>query len=213
MSDGANICVDYYTCESTCDFCEPGAICDPGPTSCCGSEGVTCLIPCPPGGGGCFSAETRIALPDGSSRSIADLAVGDAVLGADGQINRIAAIHQPTLGNRALYAINDSDFFVTDSHPFMTDDGWKSIDPAATAREHIDLPVGRLRVGDRVQVLNGVLAVARGGRLPDRTDIEVTASIVQRIEPIAADPATQLFNLRLDGNQTYFANDLLVHNK
>ena len=42
-----------------------------------------------------------------------------------------------------------------------------------------------------------------------------------RIESVAlrspvdrpADPVTQLYNLRLDGDHTYFANDLLVHNK
>ena len=28
-----------------------------------------------------------------------------------------------------------------------------------------------------------------------------------------ADPATPLYNLRLDGDHTYVANDLVVHNK
>lgn len=30
---------------------------------------------------------------------------------------------------------------------------------------------------------------------------------------MAPDPATPLYDLRLDGDHTYFANDLLVHNK
>lgn len=210
-SAGASICVDEVECFDTCDEC--GGICDTGATSCCGAGKVTCLYSCPPGGGGCFTAETRIALPDGSSRAVGDLAVGDAVLGADGEFNRIVAIEHPALGNRPLFAINDSSFFVTDSHPFLTDHGWKSIDPAATAREHGAMSVGRLRIGDRVQVLSGVLALAGRDRMLNRTDIETTAVVVERIELTEADPAMLLYNLRLDGNQTYFANDLLVHNK
>jgi hypothetical protein len=149
-------------------------------------------------------------MPDGSSRAIADLAVDDAVLGADGQINRVVAIERPALGNRPLYAIDDSGFFVTASHPFLTDDGWKSIDPAATAREHAAMRVAQLRVGDRVRVLSGVLATVGGS---DRLEIDTAPRVVEQIESVMADPATMLYNLRLDGNQTYFANELLVHNK
>jgi hypothetical protein len=209
MSDGSSLCIDEYDCQPTCDFCG-GGICDTGPTTCCGDEGVTCYYVCPPSGGGCFTAETRIAMPDGSSRAIADLAIDDALLGADGQINRVVAIQRPVLGDRPLYAIDGSGFFVTASHPFLTDDGWKSIDPAATAREHAAMQVGRLQVGDRVRVLSGVLATVGGS---DRLDIDTTARTVQRIEAVNVDPATVLYNLRLDGNQTYFANELLVHNK
>jgi hypothetical protein len=168
------------------------------------------VLLCPPGGGGCFTAETRIAMPDGSSRAIADLTLDDAVLGADGQINRVVAIERPALGNRPLYAIDDSGFFVTASHPFRTDDGWKSIDPAATAREHAAMQVGQLRVGDRVHVLSGVLATV-GGR--NRLEIDTAPRAIERIEAVAADSTIVLYDLRLDGNQTYFANELLVHNK
>lgn len=210
LSDSVILCVAGFDCQSTCDFCQSGTYCDPGANACCGEGSATCFYTCPPEGGGCFTAGTRIAMPDGPSRAIADLVIGDAVLGADGQINRIEAIERPRLGNRPLYAIDDSGFFVTASHPFLTDNGWKSIDPAATAREHAAMHVEQLRVGDRVRVLSGVLATVGAG---ERLELDTAPRTVERIESLSADPSTMLYNLRLDGNQTYFANDLLVHNK
>jgi hypothetical protein len=72
-----------------------------------------------------------------------------------------------------------------------------------------------MSVGDRLLNLAAVAVPVGGGRASSAESVDV------RIEPVAlrnlvgrpADPATQLYNLRLDGNHTYFANDLLVHNK
>jgi hypothetical protein len=44
-------------------------------------------------------------------------------------------------------------------------------------------------------------------------EVNVEPVLLERIAPVIAPPETRLYNLRLDGNQTYFANDLLVHNK
>ncbi len=163
----------------------------------------------------CFTGQTRIAMADGTSRPVADVQIGDAVLGADGHINRVEAIQTPRLGDRPLYALNDSGFFVTASHPFLTDSGWKAIDPAATAREHGPMRVGQLQIGDRIQVLSGVLALVGAGigGASEPIDIRIEPTVLERIEAGWEAPATQLYNLRLDGNHTYFANDLLVHNK
>jgi hypothetical protein len=37
---------------------------------------------------------------------------------------------------------------VTDSHPFMTTEGWKSISPEATEKEMPGFEVSPLRIGD-----------------------------------------------------------------
>jgi hypothetical protein len=154
-------------------------------------------------------------MADGTSRPIEHIQVGDLVLGNAGRINRVTKVLLPLLGHRPLYALNESHFFVTAGHPFMTEEGWKAIDPDATPAEHAGLHVSRLTVGDRLLTLAAVAVSVGGGRSVNAETVDV------RIEPVAlrslvgqaADPATQLYNLRLDGNHTYFANDLLVHNK
>jgi hypothetical protein len=153
-------------------------------------------------------------MADGTSRHIDAIAVGDAVFGADGRINHVEAIQTLLLRDRPLYALNDSAYFVTASHPFLTDDGWKSVDPEATAREHVALQVGRLRAGDRLLALSGVLVpIGAGFGGAEPIEVNVEPVLLERITPVIAPPETRLYNLRLDGNQTYFANDLLVHNK
>jgi hypothetical protein len=64
-------------------------------------------------------------------------------------------------------------------------------------------------------ILTGVLVpVAAGaGALADPVEVKVEHVLLERIERASEDPATPLYNLRLDGNHTYFANELLVHNK
>jgi hypothetical protein len=212
--NGANFCLGGGYCVSTCTECHPG-YCAPAVGDCCGSSSYRCLDACPPQGISCFTAETRIAMADGTSRSIDQVIVGDYVLGADGQVNQVREIEKPRLGTRRLYALNDDRYFVTSEHPFMTDSGWKAIDPAATLQENPNLEVGRLMVGDRLLVLSGILVpVAAGGVAVDEpVEVRVEPVLLGRIEETIADPATPLYNLRLDGNNTYFANDLLVHNK
>jgi Hint-domain len=216
-SIGAAICFSFELsrCSDSCGDCPEGTVCD-AESACCGG-GPVCFQPCPPFGGvTCFTGQTRIAMADGTSRPINEIAFGDTVVGADGQINRVEAIHTPRLGSKPLYALNDDRFFVTAEHPFMTEAGWKAIDPAATARTHPDLKLGRLMVGDRLQVLSGVLVAAGVGGVSladEPVAVKVESVLLERIDQITADPATPLYNLRLDGNHTYFANDLLVHNK
>jgi len=163
----------------------------------------------------CFTGDTRVAMADGTTRPIDEIAVGDLVIGKAGAINRVESIETPQLGRRRLYALNDDRYFVTAEHPFMTDDGWKAIDPMATARENSSLNVGRLKVGDRLHVLRGVLAaVGCGSRsMGGSVEIDVELITIHQIDQQTADANSMVYNLRLDGNHTYFANDLLVHNK
>lgn len=132
-----------------------------------------------------------------------------------GRVNRVMEIERPLLGQRHLYALNESTFFVTAEHPFMTEEGWKSIDPPALTAEGSTLPVGKLTVGDRLLTLAAVAVPVDGGSSAraEAFDMRVEAVALHSLVGQPADPATQLYNLRLDGNHTYFANDLLAHNK
>lgn len=163
----------------------------------------------------CFTAETLVAMADGTSRPIEHIVVGDLVLGNAGLINRVVEIERPPLGQRHLYALNESNFFVTAEHPFMTEQGWKSIDPAALAKKGSTLPVARLTVGDRLLTLAAVAVPVGGGKAisGEVIDVRIDTVALESLVGQAADPATQLYNLRLNGNHTYFANNLLVHNR
>jgi hypothetical protein len=154
-------------------------------------------------------------MADGTSRPIEHIRVGDLLLGNLGRVNRVTDVLHPVLGQRPLYALNETNAFVTAGHPFMTEDGWKAIDPAATPVEHAGLQVGQLTIGDRLLTLAAV-AVPVGGKgsaSPQEVDVRIDTVALHSLVGQSADPATQLYNLRLDGNHTYFANDLLVHNK
>jgi hypothetical protein len=154
-------------------------------------------------------------MADGTSRPIEHIQVGDLVLGNAGRVNHVMEVLLPVLGHRPLYSLNGGTFFVTSSHPFMTEAGWKAIDPAAVPVHLAELGAGRLTVGDRLLSLTAVAVPAGGGRVSsaEAVDVRIEAIALQSLIGQPADPATQLYNLRLDGDHTYFANDLLVHNK
>lgn len=101
---------------------------------------------------------------------------------------------------------------MTAEHPFWTAEGWKAIDPAATARENPRLRVGALTVGDRVAAAEG--SAARSGVTPvSYGPVRVRDVAIEAIESVRADPDMVVYNLLLDGDHTYFADGYLVHNK
>lgn len=175
----------------------------------------TCLTEAPQPAS-CFTGDTQITMADESERSIDLIQVGDLVLGTEGQFRQVTAIERTNLGNRLLYALNGSGPFVTGEHPFMTKDGWKSIDPAATLAENFELHVARLEVGDGLMTrqVSAVAAKAAGSKATlQQVELRLQSIILDGIHAVYADPSTQLYNLLLDGDHCYFANGLLVHNK
>jgi outer membrane immunogenic protein len=170
----------------------------------------------------CFTAATQVLMADGTSRPIAAVKIGDQVLGENGEVNRVVEIETPALGSRKLYAFNDGPAFVTPEHPFMTRAGWKSMAPDATFAENNNLSVGALQLGDELVKLETVttrarpMSVAFGGTAqapPVEVLVETGFSPLESTKAHDGDPSMIVYNLRLDGNHTYFANDYLVHNK
>jgi hypothetical protein len=162
----------------------------------------------------CFTGKTRILMADGRSRPIREVRVGDRVMAADGGANEVVGIERPKLGARLLYALNGGPHFVTAEHPFMTATGWKAVDPAATAAENPNLAVARLIPGDCLTTLRtpGPSAPITVGNLA-LTGLVLEQTVLVRLDARAADPKTPLFNLLLDGDHAYFAEQYLVHNK
>lgn len=145
------------------------------------------------GGGGCFVSGTKVSLPNGERKNIEEVKVGDEILGGS-ESNKVVEVKKTLLKNRPLFSINDSAAFVTESHPFSTTTGWRSINPEATALEMSGLKVGSLEIGD-------ILITEKG------------KEIVKKIQAAASDYFTPIYNFRVSGDHTYFANGFLVHNK
>ena len=136
-------------------------------------------------------------MADGSKKKIVDIKPGDKVLGMNGQINNVKGMERVPLAGRKLYSINNKKAFVTAEHPFMTKDGWKSINPEALLKEYPQLAKTlkpkTLKVGD----------------------ILITENGTELITSIKAQDAKEqtVYNLILDGNNTYYVDGYLVHNK
>ncbi len=151
------------------------------------ASNAACLINCH-----CFMPDVKITMADGSTKPIKDLQVGDEVRGKNG-INRVTST--PNFdSDKKIYGFNGGTKFVTAGHPFYTKDGWKSIDPAETPGDGHTIAVTKLKVGDELLHEDG------------------TPFRILSIE--GEDQGTNhVYNPTMDGDNTYYADGLLAHNK
>ena len=157
------------------------------------------------GGSSCFTADTQIVMADGQLKEIGNIAVGDVVLGQDGAHNIVTGLEWVTLGGRLLYGFDGGVPFVTAEHPFMTDQGWKSIDPTATADENPSLQVSRLEVGDSVVTMQrDYWHLAALGDPSGTGDTALGRQHLRILGAVAANSETVLYNLLLDGDHAYW---------
>jgi len=146
----------------------------------------------------CFVAGTQITMADGSTKNIEDVALGEVVVGKDGTHNTVLEFLRPTLGETGatLMAFNGGKPFMASDHPvFVKGQGWKSFDPAMTYSKY-SMTVGQYQVGDVIETQDGV------------------GFEIHSIEEYSdQDPDQTIYNFVLDGNHTYIADNLVVHNK
>lgn len=151
-----------------------------------------------PNGRSCFVAGTIVTLANGVKKKIEDVEIGDSLLGQDGAINHVLEFDHPMLAGRDLYGINESGPFMTPEHPVFTKEGWKAplMSDTLEAYPHLEsIMVGDLQVGDEILTENGDYVV------------------VESIERHENEPEQRVYNFILDGNNTYHADGLLVHNR
>ena len=143
------------------------------------------------GGGGCFVAGTQVTMADGALKNIEDILVGDKLI--DGQ-NKVVTVKKLIPLNYAgeIYGINGGGYFFTPNHPFLTVEGWKSLDPQASLKETPGLKVTQLKVGDILIKRNGIEMILSLDSIPTREKV---------------------YNFELDGSHEYIADDYVVHNK
>ena len=74
----------------------------------------------------CFVDGVQVELADGSKKNVSKISVGDIVKTKEGS-GSVVKVFPAKAGNQLLYGFNGKDPFVTEAHPFMTQDGWKKI--------------------------------------------------------------------------------------
>ncbi len=105
--------------------------------------------------GGCFTPETKVLMADKSTKRIIDVALGDKILGANGKINIVSEFERPVLKSTRLYSFNGCSAFTTLSHPFMTIEGLKAINPEIAMEENPGLNITKLTAGDVLVTQDG----------------------------------------------------------
>lgn len=175
---------------------------------------IAATTPPPSGGdeGPCFLYGTPIVMADNTIKQIQMVKVGEFVLGANGEINEVLALHRPLLGKRQLVYIND-DHITPADHPHTRADmkGFYSCDPedmvngwghyvdvfTANGREQwrnigiSDRHLSTMHVGVELWTIDG-------------------PRVVETMDFIDAPTDTQLYNFVLGGSHTYFANGYSV---
>ncbi|MBN8544144.1 MAG: hypothetical protein J0M34_07765 [Alphaproteobacteria bacterium] len=155
------------------------------------------------GGGGCFVTGTKIKMSDGSYKAIEQIEVGDLVQGQTLE-NMILAVDiyetdEPT------YSINGGRHFITGEHPVMTTNGWAAIDPELTRLEYSHTKDERIHrdLGNLKVLSVGDVMLTEGGK-------KVVIHSIDTKENSGHEQ--KLYNLRMNGDHTYYADGVLVHN-
>jgi len=151
------------------------------------------------GYGSCFIAGTKVSMADGTFKNIEYVKVGDKVKGHK-EDNTVIKLDPTSLGDRKLYSFNNNQhYFFTSEHPFMTEEGWKSIKPEKTKErdgaELYDQLKGELKVGDKLVTDNGL--------------VEITNIDSKEMNS----PEMSLYNFNVSNDNSYIADGYIVHNK
>ena len=112
-------------------------------------------------------------------------------------MNEVLGMHIHDVSKIKLYSINGGEYFVTEEHPFKSLTGWKAINPKKLYKEDeflfrlLDPKV--LKVGDILLTENGL-------------------TVIESIESKYVEKEMKVYNLMLEGDHTYYADEYLVHN-
>jgi type II secretory pathway pseudopilin PulG len=142
------------------------------------------------GGSGCFVAGTQIAMFDGSLKNIEDVVSGDELI--DGSQRKVTVQKLVRYQHQGkIFSINGGSYFFTPNHPFLTIEGWKSLEPQESMKESPGLEVKRMKVGD--------ILIKRHG-------LETIFSLdgIESDEPV--------YNFSVTDSHEYIADEYVVHN-
>jgi hypothetical protein len=155
----------------------------------------------------CFDPDAPILMADGAWKRIADVVKGDRVTGLKGEINTVVDVKTTTVGSRKMMRFDGHNFYSTDDHLFLTNKGWKTWVPSRLVdndRENAEFLEGE----NRVIPLNDydkMIVLVNG----EFTEENYNHDFVQTHD-FPADYV--VYDLHLDGDQTYIVDGFVVHN-
>jgi hypothetical protein len=158
----------------------------------------------------CFTGETLITMADGSKKQISDIEIDDVVLGGvckgcgEQHGNKVIGFETPKLGFRKVYGFNGGKPFMSEEHPVKTTDGWAAINVEF-------LKEWEWNTYDEIvkEELKDIQSLSVGHTFVTESGNEK----IENFQMVELPESTQLYNLILDGNNTYYAEGILVHNK
>jgi len=141
----------------------------------------------------CFVAGTKIDMADGSKKVIENIVVGDEVIALGNNIDKVSYVHDIPEDDRQLWTINNR-ITATDSHAFLTKEGWKSNNSKLSNRAYNDygIKVKDLQIGDELITNDGVEKV---------TSLENQEDFVK------------VYNFTTSNTHTYLVDGVVSHNK
>ena len=141
----------------------------------------------------CFVAGTKVDMADGTKKVIENIAVGDKVMALGDTVDKVSYVHNIPKDNRQLWTINNR-ITATDSHAFLTKDGWKSNNSKLSNQAYNDygIEVKDLQIGDELITNDGVEKV---------TTLESQEDFVK------------VYNFTTSNTHTYLVDGVVSHNK
>ena len=150
------------------------------------------------GGGGntsCFIAGTPILLSNNTTKPIEKLMLGDKVMSYDMDANKLvisevsSLIQHKHVNNIVdIYLSSGLVITVTTEHRFLTEDGWKAIEP-------LDKQItNTLQIGDKIKT------------------IENNYEVLEQIIPRKDLQDSTVYNCEIEKYHTYIVNHIIVHN-
>ena len=146
---------------------------------------------------GCFVAGSQVLMADFTTKNIESVIVGDLVINQSSKVNKVTKLHHHPMIDRWLYKINES-LEMTDCHPILTSKGWKSFNPEKTKEIHPDLKI----VGE-LEMLDVLINY-------DQENESYTSDLTSITKRKTLVP---VFNIDVDGDDTFVVNSFVVHNK
>jgi len=159
-------------------------------------------------------AGSLVQMADGSAKAIEEVAVGDLVLGAFGEINEVLALHRPLLGPVATMCRINDEHSTTNHHPHISvDKQFYCGDPGLVemttyGREHDVVD----RDGQTVRRFLHGLRKGRVQALTPGIQLKTVEGFraVKTLVTYAMPPDTQLYNLVIGGSHTYHVDGYAV---
>lgn len=151
-------------------------------------------------GGGCFVEGTLVTLANGAKIVIEEVVKGMEVLtwneeNGQQEVGIVTDLIRPMSSDIITIDLGDDTIECTTDHPiFVVGKGWASFNPMKTKEVH-KMEVAELVDGDLV------------------LDSSDQTLVIHSISPLMTLVPIQTYNLTIDGNHTYYANNVLVHNK